>query len=102
MSVRYPLQMHLLQFALLQLCVVSPDAGGAKRAAALADSLDSSIAIFSKQRKADQAGVVQKMILTGDVKGKVCILIDDMVTPSPTHHSLPYSNVDVMAMPMAC
>jgi len=64
------------------ICIVSPDAGGAKRAEGLADTLGCDIAIFSKKRKV--AGVVDKMILTGEVEGKVCILIDDMADTAGT------------------
>jgi len=63
-------------------CVVSPDACGAKRAEGLASVLKSEIAIFSKSRKT--AGIVDKMTLTGDVKGKICILVDDIADTAST------------------
>jgi ribose-phosphate pyrophosphokinase len=55
---------------------VSPDAGGAKRAASLADQLDLNFALIHKERA--RANEVSKMVLVGDVSGKVCILVDDM------------------------
>lgn len=56
--------------------IVSPDAGGAKRAAAVADRLDLPFALIHKERQ--KANDVSRMILVGDVKTKVAIIIDDM------------------------
>jgi len=56
--------------------IVSPDAGGVKRAKSIADQLDLELAIIHKERK--KANEVAGMILVGDVTGKVCILVDDM------------------------
>ncbi len=56
--------------------LVSPDVGGAKRVASLADKLDTLFALIHKER--EKANVVSKMTLVGDVTGKVCILVDDM------------------------
>ncbi|KAK9702470.1 ribose phosphate diphosphokinase subunit prs4 [Basidiobolus ranarum] len=56
--------------------IVSPDAGGAKRATAIADHLDLEFALIHKERK--KANEVSRMVLVGDVKGKVGILVDDM------------------------
>ncbi|KAK9480880.1 phosphoribosyltransferase-like protein [Lipomyces japonicus] len=56
--------------------IVSPDAGGAKRAAALADRLDLNFALIHKERQ--RANEVSRMVLVGDVSGKVAILVDDM------------------------
>ncbi|VDD74019.1 unnamed protein product [Mesocestoides corti] len=57
-------------------CVVSPDAGGAKRVTSLADQLNVEFALIHKERK--RANEVDRMVLVGDVKGKVAILVDDM------------------------
>ncbi len=57
--------------------VVSPDAGGVKRAKSVADRLGIDLAIIHKERK--KANEVDNMTLVGDVKGKIAILIDDMV-----------------------
>ncbi|ORX99570.1 ribose-phosphate pyrophosphokinase 3 [Basidiobolus meristosporus CBS 931.73] len=56
--------------------IVSPDAGGAKRATAIADHLDLEFALIHKERK--KANEVSRMVLVGDVKGKIGILVDDM------------------------
>ncbi|XP_070712297.1 ribose-phosphate pyrophosphokinase 1-like, partial [Pempheris klunzingeri] len=56
--------------------IVSPDAGGAKRAASLADKLNVDFALIHKQRI--KANEVANMTLVGDVNGKVAILVDDM------------------------
>ena len=58
--------------------VVSPDHGGATRARKLADCLhDAPIAIVDKRRQ--QANVAEAMNLVGDVDGKDCIIVDDLV-----------------------
>jgi len=56
--------------------IVSPDAGGVKRAKSIADHTSSELAIIHKERK--KANEVEGMILVGDVTGKVCVLVDDM------------------------
>ncbi len=56
--------------------IVSPDAGGAKRATSLADRLNVDFALFHKERK--KANEVSRMVLVGSVEGKVAILVDDM------------------------
>lgn len=56
--------------------IVSPDAGGAKRATALADRLDLNFALIHKERS--RPNEVSRMTLVGDVSGKVAILVDDM------------------------
>ncbi len=56
--------------------LVSPDAGGAKRVASIADKLDLQFALIHKERQ--KANEVSRMVLVGDVKDKICVLIDDM------------------------
>ncbi|KAI9179389.1 ribose phosphate diphosphokinase subunit prs4 [Blastocladiella emersonii ATCC 22665] len=56
--------------------IVSPDAGGAKRATAIADRLGIDFAIIHKERKV--ANQVSRMVLVGEVTGKTAILVDDM------------------------
>ncbi|WFD05656.1 ribose-phosphate diphosphokinase [Malassezia vespertilionis] len=56
--------------------IVSPDAGGAKRATAMADQLGVDFALFHKERK--KANEVSRMVLVGDATDKVAILVDDM------------------------
>lgn len=59
------------------LIVVSPDLGGVTRARNMADLLGTGIAIIEKRRP--RPGCAEVMNLIGDVKGKTCIMIDDMV-----------------------
>lgn len=56
--------------------IVSPDAGGAKRATAIADRLDLNFALIHKERQ--RPNEVSRMVLVGDVKDKIAILVDDM------------------------
>ncbi|KRM69341.1 ribose-phosphate diphosphokinase [Apilactobacillus ozensis] len=62
--------------------VVSPDHGGVVRARALAEFLKSPIAIIDKRRP--QANVAEIMNIIGDVKGKSCLMIDDMIDTAGT------------------
>ncbi len=62
--------------------VVSPDVGGVVRARALAKRLDSLLAIVDKRR--DNPGESEVMNVIGDVKGKDCILIDDIIDSGGT------------------
>ena len=57
--------------------VVSPDVGSVKRARAFAQKLDLPLAIVDKRRQ--RANVCEVMNIIGDVKGKTCLLFDDMV-----------------------
>lgn len=56
--------------------IVSPDAGGVKRATAIADALGTDFAIIHKERAV--ANQVSRMVLVGAVKGRTCVIIDDM------------------------
>jgi len=62
---------------LKNLVVVSPDAGGAKEAKKFADMLGAQLAIIHKTRP--RANVSEVLHLVGDVKGKKCIIYDDMI-----------------------
>ena len=57
--------------------VISPDLGGVSRARGFAEILNAPMAIIDKRRP--EPGVAEVMNLIGDVKGKTCILVDDMV-----------------------
>jgi ribose-phosphate pyrophosphokinase len=57
--------------------VVSPDVGGVARARALAERLKSPIAIIAKRRPEPNQVEIKEII--GDVNGKVCVMIDDMI-----------------------
>lgn len=62
--------------------VVSPDAGGMERARALAKRLDASLAIIDKRRSGPNVAHVMHVI--GDVDGRDCIIVDDMVDTAGT------------------
>lgn len=64
------------------LIVVSPDVGGVVRARALAKRLDSDLAIIDKRRP--QANVSEVMNIIGDVSGRTCAIMDDMVDTAGT------------------
>jgi len=64
------------------LVVVSPDIGGVVRARAVAKQLNIDLAIIDKRRPA--ANVAEVMNLIGDVEGRTCILVDDMVDTAGT------------------
>jgi len=64
------------------LVVVSPDIGGVVRARALAKHLDVELAIIDKRRP--RANVAKVMNIIGEVDGRVCVLIDDMVDTAGT------------------
>ena len=64
------------------LMMVSPDVGGVIRARAFAKRLNTDLAIIDKRR--EQAGVSEVMNIIGDVKGRHCILVDDIVDSAGT------------------
>jgi len=62
--------------------IVSPDAGGAERARAYAKRLDADLAIIDKRRSED--GTAEVMNVIGDVKGRVCVIADDIIDTAGT------------------
>ena len=64
------------------LMVVSPDVGGVVRARALAKRLECDLAIIDKRRP--KANVSEVMNIIGDVKGRTCVLMDDIVDTAGT------------------
>lgn len=64
------------------LCVVSPDHGGATRARKMSEAFDCPIAIIDKRRP--KPNVAEVMGIIGNVEGKKCILIDDMIDTAGT------------------
>ena len=62
--------------------IVSPDVGGVVRARALAKQLNSDLAIVDKRRP--EANVSEVMQIIGDVKGKCCIIVDDICDTAGT------------------
>ena len=65
-----------------EIMIVSPDVGGVARARELATRLDCDLAIIDKRR--ERAGISEVMNVIGDVRGKACILIDDLVDSGGT------------------
>lgn len=62
--------------------VVSPDVGGVIRARSLAKRIDATLAIIDKRR--EKAGVSEVMNIIGEVEGKDCIIVDDIVDSAGT------------------
>jgi len=64
------------------LMLVSPDVGGVVRARALAKRLNADLAIVDKRR--ERAGQSEVMNIIGDVTGRICVLVDDIVDSAGT------------------
>jgi ribose-phosphate pyrophosphokinase len=62
--------------------VVSPDAGGVERARAFAKRLNAPLAIIDKRR--EQANVAEIMNIIGEVRGRNCIMVDDLIDTAGT------------------
>ena len=70
------------RFDLKRVAVVSPDVGGVVRARALAKRIDAPLAIIDKRR--ERAGESEVMNVIGEVDGRTCILVDDIVDSGGT------------------
>ena len=78
-----PILTHdIMQQRIDNLMVVSPDIGGVVRARAVAKMLNVDLAIIDKRRP--KANVAEVMNIIGDVQGKTCLLIDDMIDTANT------------------
>ncbi|HNQ86000.1 MAG TPA: ribose-phosphate pyrophosphokinase [Deltaproteobacteria bacterium] len=64
------------------LCIVAPDAGGVERARAYAKPFKADLAIIDKRR--ERANESNVMHIIGDVKGKICLIVDDIVDTAGT------------------
>jgi ribose-phosphate pyrophosphokinase len=64
------------QIGLPNLTVVAPDTGGAERARAYAKRLNAELALCDKRR--EKANVAEVMNVVGDVRGRSCLIVDDM------------------------
>jgi ribose-phosphate pyrophosphokinase len=73
---------YLARQAFEDLTIVSPDAGGAERARAYAKRLGAELAIIDKRRSED--GGAEVMNVVGDVKGRTCIIQDDIIDTAGT------------------
>jgi ribose-phosphate pyrophosphokinase len=66
----------------IETVIVSPDVGGVVRARAIAKRIDADLAIIDKRR--EKAGVSEVMNIIGDVYGRRCVLVDDIVDSAGT------------------
>ena len=73
---------HIRSRGLQQLTVVAPDAGGAKRAEAMASLLEAPIVFGYKRR--DGADQSEALAVAGDVAGRDCVVVEDMITTGGT------------------
>jgi ribose-phosphate pyrophosphokinase len=64
------------------LTIISPDAGGVERSRAYAKRLDANLAIIDKRR--ESSNVAEVMHIVGEVKGQICVIVDDMVDTAGT------------------
>ena len=65
-----------------EMMVVSPDAGGVERARAFAKRLNVQLAIIDKRR--EEANVAEVMHIIGDVEGRDCLIVDDLIDTGGT------------------
>ena len=75
---------HLRSIRADDLVVVSPDAGRVKVAERYANQLNASLAIVHKRRVHGEKHSVEAKDVVGDVEGKVCVIIDDMIDTGGT------------------
>ena len=73
---------HFKKMNLPNLTVVSPDAGGVERARFFAKKVDAALAIVDKRRV--EMNVAEVMHVIGDVKGRTCLIIDDLIDTAGT------------------
>ncbi len=73
---------HFKKLSLPNLTVVSPDAGGVERARFFAKKVDAALAIVDKRRV--EMNVAEVMHVIGDVNGRTCLIIDDLIDTAGT------------------
>src|SRR5216683_1557234 len=73
---------HFKKLALPNLTVVSPDAGGVERARFFAKKMDAALAIVDKRRV--EMNVAEVMNVIGEVDGRTCLIIDDLIDTAGT------------------
>jgi ribose-phosphate pyrophosphokinase len=83
-----------------ELVVVSPDHGGVTRARRLADILEAPIAIIDKRRP--KPNMVEAQNVIGDVEGKNCIIVDDMIDTAGTICNAGKAIMDLGAKSVSC
>ncbi|TME69571.1 MAG: ribose-phosphate pyrophosphokinase [Chloroflexi bacterium] len=74
---------HLKTLNLQHLTIVAPDAGGGRRAEAVANDLSAPIAFGYKRRSGDDESV-EVIAISGDVKGRDCVVVEDIITTGGT------------------
>jgi ribose-phosphate pyrophosphokinase len=74
--------LHHFQGATDDIMVISPDVGGVARARELAKRINAPLSIVDKRR--EKAGEIAEMTVIGNVEGKKCIIVDDMVDTAGT------------------
>ena len=73
---------HLKEKGLKHLTIVAPDAGGGRRAEAVANDLGAPIAFGYKRRLDEQS--VEVIAISGEVKGRDCVVVEDIITTGGT------------------
>ena len=73
---------YLSRQDLHRLSIVAPDAGGAERARAYAKRLGAELAVIDKRRSED--GTAEVMNVIGDVRGRTCVIADDIIDTAGT------------------
>ena len=73
---------HVAKLDLPNLTVISPDAGGVERARAYAKRLGGALAIIDKRR--GEKNVPEVMHVIGEVKGRTCLIVDDIIDTAGT------------------
>ncbi|HXM73439.1 MAG TPA: ribose-phosphate pyrophosphokinase [Candidatus Dormibacteraeota bacterium] len=73
---------HLKTLNLHHITIVAPDAGGGRRAEAVANDLNAPIAFGYKRRASDDE--VEMIAVSGDVKGRDCVVVEDIITTGGT------------------
>ena len=80
---------YLLTLGLKNLTVVAPDAGGGRRAELVANQLHAPIAFGYKRRTGDEE--VEMIAVSGEVKGRDCVVVEDIITTGTTISTLAQS-----------
>ena len=74
---------HLARQHFTNLTIVAPDAGGAERARAYAKRPDAELAVIDKRRSPDD-GTAEVMNVIGEVRGRTCVIADDIIDTAGT------------------
>jgi ribose-phosphate pyrophosphokinase len=82
LTAQHILAAHIRSRGLQQLTVVAPDAGGAKRAEAMASLLEAPIVFGYKRR--ESADQIEALAVAGSVEGRDCVVVEDMITTGGT------------------